>query len=239
LLFWALVAVGLHFFPRTMLTAGSFVKGIEGYGQTTFWILLQYSMALIAAGGATILLIATGIDIASSLRAERDTDILTGLLNRRGFESRADEVAMDRRKPRAVIILDLDHFKWINDRFGHAEGDRVLREVGVILRASCRDDDVAVRLGGEEFAILVDGTSVTAAALAERVRQKIEQHHFASRTLDHNVTASFGVAEHKPGESIWDSVKRADTQLYKAKRAGRNVVRSDFGDLEGVEVGEV
>jgi diguanylate cyclase (GGDEF)-like protein len=224
LLFWTLVVVGLHFFPRTLLTASTFIKDSTGYGQTTFWIVLQYFMALMAAAGATVLLIATGIDIASSIKVERDTDFLTGLLNRRGFQIRADELMRDQRTSRSVILLDLDNFKSINDRFGHKAGDDVLRHLALVLKDNCRQEDVLVRLGGEEFAIFVQGMSATAAILAEHLRQSIEAHDFGIEALDYKVTASFGVADLRQGEDIWDVVRRADIQLYQAKASGRNTV---------------
>ena len=151
-------------------------------------------------------------------------DPLTGLANRR----RLDIALLDLQSgggPFAVAMIDLDRFKLVNDRFSHLMGDAVLREIGAIVAASCRKQDLAVRYGGEEFALLIGDADLPAAALlCERLRERIEAHDWARLSPGLAVTASFGVAdedEAAPGEQL---LALADRRLYEAKRRGRNRV---------------
>lgn len=129
------------------------------------------------------------------------------------------------RRPLSFIMLDVDHFKKLNDTRGHAKGDEVLQELGRVLEETVRETDTAYRYGGEEFSILVRETGLDGAReLAERLRQRLESH-FASEGGDPPVTASFGVAsfsETMAGSA--EMVRAADGSLYEAKRAGRNRV---------------
>lgn len=160
------------------------------------------------------------------LRNEADRDYLTGLANRRRFRSvLARELDRWRhyRIPCALILLDLDFLKKINDRYGHASGDIAIRHVARALRDVSRENDLAARLGGEEFALLLTGTNeVQAAAAAERLRQYIENEH-----LDDigKVTVSLGVAA-CPAHAVSERTLYAssDTALYRAKGLGRNLV---------------
>lgn len=154
------------------------------------------------------------------------TDVLTGLHNRRHFEKvAAVEMARSQRygQPLSLIVLDIDHFKAINDRFGHPGGDRVLTEISTLVRRILRTSDTIARWGGEEFAILTPQChGAEAAKVAEKLRAAI-----ASGTFDGvgQVTSSFGVAAFVAGESLETWVKRADLALYEAKTGGRNTVR--------------
>jgi two-component system cell cycle response regulator len=154
------------------------------------------------------------------------TDDLTGLHNRRSFnEIFALSLSSVRRhgQPLSLISIDLDHFKAVNDNFGHSAGDQVLKDFSELLVKMVREEDVAARWGGEEFIILLSHTASEAAtALAERIRCSFEQAPGRSSTLA--MTASFGVAQLQDGESENDLIKRADDALYRAKRAGRNRV---------------
>lgn len=161
----------------------------------------------------------TRIDAAERL-AERDP--LTGLLNRRGLErSLAARRGMGERG--AVLMLDLDHFKRVNDDHGHDTGDRVLRAVADLLRNQMRRPDLAARFGGEEFVIYLSGLGREAALrVAERLRMATEDGiHVAERPQ----TVSIGVAAWPPGASFSEILKRADSAVYAAKAAGRNCVR--------------
>lgn len=163
-------------------------------------------------------------DISDLKRAEQD--YLTGAFNRQGFDDRlAMACATSRRysRPLALIFLDLDHFKSINDSHGHAVGDDVLRGVAKTLLSEVRDSDIVSRWGGEEFAILTPETSLKdALSLAERLRQALNEHHYAAVG---RITASFGVAAFDPDEVERDFVRRVDEALYKAKVGGRNRVQ--------------
>ena len=158
------------------------------------------------------------------------TDELTGLVNRRRFIS-ALEAEIARAAsfggPLSVILADLDDFKPINDRFGHHEGDRVLQAFSAVLLAHMRDVDVAGRLGGEEFAVLLPETSLEGAvAGAERLRQALEDSRLLRADGGRTVTASFGVAQLVPGQTGDELLRVADAALYRAKEQGKNQVCS-------------
>ncbi len=154
-------------------------------------------------------------------------DGLTGLWNRTYLDSRLDaEVAHARRTGRSVscIMLDVDHFKSINDRYGHPFGDEVLRMIAVALGASCRSEDVVCRYGGEEFAVLLPNTNAAAASeLAERLRRAIEGEAMKFKGQVVKVTSSFGVSELTENMSV-RLMECADKALYEAKQSGRNRV---------------
>lgn len=154
------------------------------------------------------------------------TDELTNLSNRRFFNnSLASIISASRRHdcPLSMIIIDLDHFKVVNDTYGHSEGDQVLKSFAGLLREMIRAEDVAARWGGEEFIIVLPHTSCDdAAALAERVRSAFEHH--ADGTSQIELSASFGVVQLRDGESADALIRRADAALYRAKREGRNRV---------------
>ena len=157
------------------------------------------------------------------------TDPLTGCLNRRTLEPRLlEEIERAQRyqRPFSVICLDLDHFKRINDRYGHAGGDAVLCATAEHLRRDTRARlDWMVRLGGEEF-LLVQPETVLATALrnAERLRELLETTPVLFEGQQIALTASFGVAQWQPEQGTSDLLQQADALLYQAKTAGRNRV---------------
>jgi len=162
------------------------------------------------------------------------TDALTGLHNRRYMETHLEalvEQAVARSKPIAVLLLDIDFFKSINDSYGHDVGDEVLREFALRVRKAMRNIDLACRYGGEEFVIVMPETDMAVATLvAERLRRRIASELFAVqqgfRKLE--VTISIGIAAiGAPGDNAAAILKRADTALYRAKRDGRNRVAPD------------
>jgi diguanylate cyclase (GGDEF)-like protein/PAS domain S-box-containing protein len=165
----------------------------------------------------------------AELRSLATVDSLTGLANRRHFMSRLQEACArlqrDVDQQTTLLFLDLDHFKEVNDRHGHAVGDAMLRRVATALRSELRAGDVAGRIGGEEFAILLPGTDLAmSAVLAERLRQKIGE---ASMAIDSDtalsVTVSIGVAAMQTADSHAEQIlRRADEALYRAKGGGRN-----------------
>lgn len=168
-----------------------------------------------------------GTELAELARASR-RDVLTGLPNRRAFdEELAREVARAGRdaKPLAVVMLDVDRFKVVNDTHGHAAGDAVLREVAARAAAAVRAGDLVARIGGEEFVLLLHGADLTGALeLAERVRVAVAATPVVAGDRRLAVTASLGCAVLAPGEAPEALVARADARLYDAKRGGRDRV---------------
>jgi diguanylate cyclase (GGDEF)-like protein len=150
-------------------------------------------------------------------------DALTDVLNRHGIE-RFVETLEATRVAASVIVIDIDHFKRVNDQRGHYGGDRVLRKMGEILREHTRDTDGLGRWGGEEFVLVCPGTSLSKAAeLAEKLRHKIVQTNFIpDEPLP--ITASFGVSASHADQSFDDAFRQADEALYLAKSRGRNCV---------------
>jgi len=155
------------------------------------------------------------------------TDRLTGLFNRHRLDQiLADECARDHRygAPFAVALADIDHFKAVNDEFGHQAGDKVLVELAGLLAQHTRHADVAGRWGGEEFLLIFRHTTLDGACTsADKLRALIADHPFT--TVGHR-TASFGVAASRPGESPEQLLARADAALYRAKENGRNRVEA-------------
>ena len=180
--------------------------------------LLEFLLLYVALGARVSELKRTGL-----------TDNLTALPNRRSFDEQLAaefEIARTRGRELALLVIDIDHFKRLNDTRGHAEGDRALRALAAILRAHLRKPDVAYRYGGEEFVVMMPGASADAAlALAEQLRERVA----AETAHDHALTISVGVAAvaDRRATSAEELFRDADAALYAAKTAGRNrVVRN-------------
>lgn len=154
------------------------------------------------------------------------TDPLTGLANRRYLKERADQaISLARRhgQPLCLVMADLDHFKRINDTFGHEAGDRVLVHFADLLKRTCRKEDLPARLGGEEFAVLLPMTPEEGALqFGNRVREELRKARILDR--EEPVTTSMGLALLGPGEDLDALLRRADKALYVAKQEGRDRV---------------
>jgi len=166
--------------------------------------------------------------LEEELRNLAVTDPLTGVYNRRHFlEELQREISRNNRNacPFSLIMLDIDHFKEVNDRFGHEAGDRVLKELTEMIRKRIRTSDLLARWGGEEFMILMVDTNLPpAATLAEDLLQQLLSRTFAGIG---RVTASFGVAASRTGEGVDELLTRVDNLLYQAKRGGRSCLACD------------
>ncbi|MFA6507112.1 MAG: diguanylate cyclase [Treponemataceae bacterium] len=169
--------------------------------------------------------------IAHEIREEKrlkllsETDVMTGVYNRRKMEAVIAEVLAEPRKQLrtfCVIMIDIDMFKAVNDRFGHDAGDKVIMDLCDIVRRSTRGNDLFARWGGEEFLIFCRYTDeAEAMLLSERIRSRLERHSFSHGAT---VTASFGIAQALEGDTVESLVKRSDQALYRAKAEGRNKV---------------
>lgn len=170
-----------------------------------------------------------------ALRELASVDGLTGCLNRRAFAGRVEqELANTGPEGGALLVIDADHFKIINDRYGHGVGDDVLRLIAAALRGSLRSGDALGRLGGEEFGIHLPGASRQAAIeIAERVRQTVAAAEFAPGGRPHQLSVSVGCVVYDRPIGFRELFTIADQRLYRAKRGGRNrVVVDDTPPLE-------
>jgi diguanylate cyclase (GGDEF)-like protein len=167
--------------------------------------------------------ITADVDLTSAYEKMAITDRLTGLMNRRGLERDIRHEVLRLRRyqtPISFVLLDIDHFKAINDAHGHVAGDAVLRQVATAIASAVRETDLVARWGGEEFLVALPETAYAGALIcAEKIRVKVAS---ASEQIGFPVTISGGVYQPGPGESISDLVTRADARLYEAKRTGRN-----------------
>ena len=188
------------------------------------------------ADGKVSKVVVVSRDITEQKRLEADlremaaTDMLTGLPNRRHFLAQLEQekarVSRAEEKCAAVLMIDIDHFKQVNDSFGHATGDQVLRHLATLMREGLRKIDTVGRLGGEEFAVILPGADAPAAEIfAERLRTQVAETPAQHENRSIPLTISIGVTEIKPGDdSADDALTRADRALYRAKECGRNRV---------------
>jgi diguanylate cyclase len=184
-----------------------------------------------------VLLESTNAEVAllrnelTQARKEAAVDALTGVLNRRGFDDAVDAALSQRHAGSSglvLMMLDLDHFKRVNDSFGHVFGDRVLKAVAQVIKSSVKGRDLVARYGGEEFVVLLSGISMQAAlSLANQVRESVASSRIrrSDDVAIGSVTVSIGLAEHRDGEPIELLIERADRALYRSKHEGRNQVR--------------
>lgn len=227
----------------------AFLQGPEGDAAYRALYMQFNFMTLPAgyAGMAMFVLFMMTSDLSADMKAIAVRDQLTGLLNRRGFNEQCDKIfALARRRnlPVAIILTDIDKFKTINDEHGHEAGDQALRHFTRLMQVSRRREDVLSRIGGEEFALILPGSTLESAIkVADVLRGRVEIAPFTYNGKSIPMTASFGVATLSAAdESMADVIVRADTALYRSKRDGRNrvelessqMLKASEGDLQPV-----
>jgi diguanylate cyclase (GGDEF)-like protein len=204
----------------------------DGFYTSLYWTTALLSHAILSLLIALAVFTAEALDLMKMLRSESLTDPLSGLLNRRGFEAKASallDTCASSKLPVSLVVADLDRFKALNDRHGHAAGDRVIAAFSSRLREAAGTRAIAGRLGGEEFAVLLPLADPAAARLfAEAVRTVFSGWPIEGLPPDIRVTGSFGIASHSGGESLDELTRRADEALYHAKRDGRDSVRVSY-----------
>lgn len=230
-----LAASGVQFASKPFIAhaLGGWGANPQAYLQSNYALVSQSLGTVFALALALLILAILVLDVLADVTSRSETDTLSGLLNRGAFTRQAEQAmlgAMRHGVPVTLVIADLDHFKGINDNFGHASGDRVIETFAGFLREAAAGHHVAGRIGGEEFAIILPGTNLAAARLfAEGTRSAFGTLPIDGLPADNRCTASFGVAELHPSETIADLMRRADEALYLAKNAGRDCVRVSAG----------
>ncbi|MEE4155302.1 MAG: GGDEF domain-containing protein [Erythrobacter sp.] len=224
---WVLAAFSIFGFVRPLLsTFSDQVFGPGEQGAATLFAIHVFVLAIFLTLQAIALIATVIVDRTEIERDIAARDPLSGLPMRAMFEREAlglQDVARERGVPISLIIADIDHFKVINDTYGHAAGDKVIAEFGRLIAHEIRPRDLCGRIGGEEFCVVAlkcDGEN--ARALANRIGTAVRQMRVVSGQHEIGVTASFGIAQwdlYEPYEAVF---KRADAALYRAKRAGRD-----------------
>ncbi|QND67932.1 GGDEF domain-containing protein [Mesorhizobium loti] len=230
-----LAASGLQFASKPFIAhaLGGWGANPQAYLQSNYALVSQSLGTVFALALALLMLAILVRDVLAEVTSKSEMDTLSRLLNRGGFTRHAELAvlgAMRQGVPVALVIADLDHFKSVNDSFGHASGDRVIETFAGFLREAAAGHHVAGRIGGEEFAIILPGTNLAGARLfAEGTRSAFGALPIHGLPADNRCTASFGVAELHPSEDFAELMRRADQALYQAKNAGRDCVRVSAG----------
>ena len=217
------IAVGIFPSAAAMIVSGDFLSICLGFSAASVALLQLRFLAEHQQHVRATLALQQAVEQLAS------RDALTGLLNRRAFRAACERLlTMPGDEPRALLVLDIDHFKSINDRHGHDAGDRVLFAFAALVAAACRDGDVAARFGGEEFVMLIGAaTPDDAAEFATQLGTAVAAHDFRSVGCPvERVTVSIGFHQLDPPVTDFDAAfAEADAALYAAKAAGRNCVR--------------
>jgi diguanylate cyclase (GGDEF)-like protein len=220
-----LACIGFLLRPLTFQIPGVAADQIEA----AYWLVVSITDALICSTLGVAIFAIIAVDVTAGFKAEAQIDALSGLYNRRGFDLRGRDV-LARQVPGTsvtAILADLDHFKSINDRFGHNNGDRIIQKFARILKENAPDDAIIARQGGEEFAVLLpSGHGAAAYRLAEAVRSAFKERALNVLSDDCSPTASFGIAVAGQGDDLSALISRADRALYQAKSEGRDCVRA-------------
>lgn len=217
----------LHHCAYNLSTEDSTLGGLSLYSRKR---LTETNLMLIEIATSTLVYPLRNALLYRDSQVKAHRDPLTSLGNRLAMNAALKrEVSRARRHSSelSVLMIDIDHFKRINDKFGHATGDRVLADVANVLRNTAREADNAFRFGGEEFLILLDGTNHAGAKIAaERLRQQVADQQPDVGRLLHRITVSVGCATLRENETSIELTERADAALYQAKASGRNCIHA-------------
>jgi len=220
-----------------LIGKGIHVKGLTKYGEE---VHVHFSPNVVKIDGETIVFafirdITEFIVLQEKLRLQSVTDELTGIFNRRAFyeiSQKAFVHAQRHDEPFSLLLFDIDHFKSVNDTYGHHVGDQVIREFASYINSNTREDDIFGRVGGEEFYLALPKADVNqATVIAEKIRFGIEHLSICADELILNITSSIGIASITEKDNFDNMQQRSDKALYKAKNAGRNQIgiEPDFG----------
>src|SRR5207253_3177629 len=229
---WPAVAVPvLHGFVLMLpILLGDFLRPHDETFSTSIWVTaFAIELVLYAVGTVFIIFMLVSERTVSVHKTAASIDPLTGMFNRRGFaEATTRMIEREARagRPVAVLIFDIDHFKSINDRFGHPAGDEVLILFATVVVNTLRISDLSGRIGGEEFAALLPCSLEEAVIAAERVRSAFAASGIVIESGPVDTTVSIGVAGGPAGTELEVLLAAADTALYQAKRSGRNRVEA-------------
>ncbi|UAB79547.1 GGDEF domain-containing protein [Erythrobacter sp. SCSIO 43205] len=228
----AVIALGaIDFLVRPNLTL-MYQSSIpdQAYRESFYYSIIGLVLGVKSVLGAMVLMGATIFEWTTSLRESSEADPLTGLQNRAAFEETMHAIlpkAQSEGRPLSLVVADIDHFKQVNDIWGHQSGDKAISSFGKLINEMVRNCDKAGRIGGEEFCIAAyNCPNEPAERLAERIRQAFAQLAHEGLSNDIRLTASFGVATAAEGETYEQLFARADAALYKAKSNGRNRVEN-------------
>jgi diguanylate cyclase (GGDEF)-like protein len=227
-LFAAAVALAFVFAvvrPVLMLVGILATDGPDGFGSSDYWVSVQAFTPLLMVGVATLFALGIMLDVIAHLQGQANRDYLTGLFNRRGFETLGSEIlALDQAasgQP-AMVVADIDDFKKVNDTFGHRVGDDVIAAVGRVLSIH-GGSRLAGRIGGEEFALYYsDTTRAELTARADELREQLTRIRVPGLPENYPITLSIGLHVTYSKETLVDMIARADEALYKAKREGKD-----------------
>ena len=222
-------------FPFVMYNMAN-TPAADQYQYSTSWFIYNFAIIMmVMVTGLSLTAVLTD-DMVKKIKTVSSTDLLTGLKTRRAFEEGFEDIFLKLERsplPLSIIIADIDHFKLVNDTYGHQTGDRVISTFGKLIAQGSRKTDLVARIGGEEFCIVLWNADASGARLvAENLRTQFQTAQFEGIPKHKKFTSSFGVATLKDGEVSEELYRRADQALYRAKQEGRNRVCLDQTHLE-------
>nr|WP_314709291.1 GGDEF domain-containing protein [uncultured Comamonas sp.] len=227
-LYWTYVMFCIYTMLRPAIVLALGYAELNNFVLSAYWIVTTIGSMTFCMLFTFLFLACAVQGTVSKLSDERDHDPLTELLNRRAFLEAAESLINDRRlQPIALAVGDIDHFKYINDRWGHERGDQVLKKVSVTMLSQVRHQDLVARFGGEEFVLLLVNTDVKRAEqIVARIRELVRSSNDAMPE-GQPLTISFGITAMPLGGSLSAAIDQGDKLLYQAKGAGRDRICTD------------